>query len=184
MVMNLRKGLLLGLTLAALPSYGESGDGGDWSSPPVAAFLGWTWPVTVYEAESGQLTGTAAVAGASDESDRAVGDLGGEASHRQAVVLTDAGDGVSWGIHAPQAGANAVVVRFSIPDAAAGGGASGTVDLSVHDALGKVRIQRVLKLNSRYAWLYGGVMDGDQAVQRARQRGDPRHRRFSDPSLR
>jgi hypothetical protein len=156
----LRTGLLLGLTLAALPSYGESDDGGDWRSRPVAAFLGSTWPVTVYEAESGRLTGTAAVAGASDESDRAVGDLGGEASHRQAVVLTDAGDGVSWAIQAPQAGANAVVVRFSIADAAAGGGASGTVDLSVHNALGKIRTQSVLKLNSRYAWIYGGVMDG------------------------
>ena len=105
-VNELRKGLLrnvllLGLTLAVPPSYGESGEGGDWSAPPVAVFLGSTWPVTVYEAESGQLTGTAAVAGASDESDRAVGDLGGEASHRQAVVLTDAGDGVSWGIQAP-----------------------------------------------------------------------------------
>ena len=126
----------------------------------VAPSLGLSWPVATYEAESGQLAGGARVVGSADERDRLVGDLGGEASHRQAVVLTAPGDSVSWVTQGAQGGANAIVLRFSIPDAPDGGGAGADLDLSVQDPSGRTRYQHTLQLTSRYAWLYGGVMDG------------------------
>jgi len=122
--------------------------------------LGLTWPVATYEAESGRLSGTAIIVGSADGSDRSVGDLAGEASHRQAVLLTSAGDTVSWVTEAPQEGANALVLRYSIPDAAGGGGATGRLELSIRSHSGATRLHKTLTLTSRYAWLYGGVMDG------------------------
>lgn len=119
-----------------------------------------TWPVASYEAESAQRTGSAAVIGAADQSDRTVGDLAGEASQRQAVVLTGVGDSVAWTVASGEAGANALVIRYSIPDAPLGGGASGQMMLSLLDSTGAVRLQQSLQLTSRYGWLYGGVMDG------------------------
>jgi hypothetical protein len=118
------------------------------------------WPVAVYEAESAQRTGGAVVVGAADRSDRSVGDLGGEASQRQAVVLTNTGDAVAWVVGPGEAGANALVVRYSIPDALGGGGVSGQVMLTIVDGAGNTQLQQSLQLTSRYSWLYGGVMDG------------------------
>jgi len=122
--------------------------------------LGLTWPVATYEAESGRLSGTAIIVGSADGSDRSVGDPAGEASHRQAVLLTSAGDTVSWVTEAPQEGVNALVLRYSIPDAAGGGGATGTLELSIRSHSGATPPHKTLTLTSRYAWLYGGVMDG------------------------
>lgn len=120
------------------------------------------WPVASYEAESAQLTGSATVIGAADQSDRSVGDLGGEASQRQAVVLTNAGDAIAWIVGPGQAGANGLILRYSIPDAPGGGGISGQLMLTILDGAGNAQIQQSLLLNSRYSWLYGGVMDGVQ----------------------
>lgn len=145
------------------------------------ATLGLAWPVVTYEAESGSLGGAAHLVGAPDGSDRTVGDLGGEASQRQAVLLTQAGDSVSWTVQASEGGANALVARFSIPDAAGGGGQSGSVTLTVTDPSGKTLLMQPLQLTSRYSWLYGGVLDGTKlynspadAVQYATASG-PRH---------
>ncbi len=125
-----------------------------------AATLGLTWPVATYEAEAGTLSGLAAIVGAADGSDRIVGDLGGEASGRQGVVLTQSGDSVSWTVQPTEAGANAVVVRYSIPDAPGGGGQSGSLMLTVVSPSGQSLVSQPLQLTSRYTWLYGGVMDG------------------------
>ncbi|MBV8209537.1 MAG: Ig-like domain-containing protein, partial [Burkholderiaceae bacterium] len=119
-----------------------------------------TWHVARYEAEAGMLSGAAAVVGAADGSDRAVGDLGGEASGRRAVTLIGAGDSVAWTVAASEASANAVVLRFSIPDAPGGGGLSGSLDLAIANKNGASRFADSLQLTSRYSWLYGGVMDG------------------------
>ena len=84
--------------------------------------------------------------------------MGGEASQRQAVVLTNTGDSISWTVKS-NVGANALVVRFPfrmhwrrwrrrIPA------------LTVVDTTGKTIIQQPLQLTSRYSWLYGGVLDG------------------------
>ena len=104
--------------------------------------------------------GGAIIVGAADGSTRAVGNLGGEASGRRAVVLSSTGDGVSWVVQPNDSGANAFVLRFSIPDASGGGGASGSLELTIKDAKGTVRLQQPLQLTSRYSWLYGAPMDG------------------------
>jgi hypothetical protein len=122
--------------------------------------LGLTWPVTTHEAEAGTLTGTAKVVGAPDGSDRAVGDPGGEASGRQAVLLTQPGDAVSWTTQPGEDGANALVVRFSMADAAGGGGQGGALALAITDPSAKPLYSQSLRLTSRYSWLYGGVKDG------------------------
>jgi hypothetical protein len=124
------------------------------------ATLGLTWPAVTYEAEAGTLVGAAHIVGAPDGSDRTVGDLGGEASQRQAVLLTQPGDSVSWTVQVSESGANALIARFSIPDAAAGGGQSGSAALTITDPSGKTLASQPLQLTSRYSWLYGGVMDG------------------------
>jgi hypothetical protein len=131
------------------------------------ATLGLTWPVATYEAEAATLMGGASIVGAADGSDRTVGDLGGEASQRQAVLLTQAGDAVSWVVQGSEANANALVVRFSIPDAAAGGGTTGSLALTIVDASGKTLQAQPLVLTSRYSWLYGGVKDGTKLYNSA-----------------
>ena len=116
--------------------------------------------VSTYEAEAGQLGGLASIVGAPDGSDRTVGDLGGEASGRQAVKLTANGDSISFVTQASDAGANAVVIRYSIPDAPYGGGENTPLTFSISNSLSVSRYSRTLALSSRYAWLYGGIMDG------------------------
>jgi hypothetical protein len=122
--------------------------------------LGLSWPVATYEAEAGRWGGSAILQGSADGSDRLVGDLGGEASQRQAVTLADAGDWVSWTVQATEQGANALVLRFSLPDAPDGGGQMGALDVVVADSDGGIRYRNTFSLTSRYAWLYGGVKDG------------------------
>ena len=48
------------------------------------------------------------------------------------------------------AGANALVVRYSLPDAAGGGGTSSSIELSING-----KPVRSLPVTSRYSWLYG-----------------------------
>ncbi|MBS2963919.1 right-handed parallel beta-helix repeat-containing protein [Actinocrinis puniceicyclus] len=71
--------------------------------------------------------------------------LPAEASGRSAVNLTP-GQYVEFTLPSP---ANAVTVRYSIPDAPTGGGITAPLDVSVngHD-------HRTLTLTSQYAWLY------------------------------
>jgi hypothetical protein len=123
---------------------------------------GSTWFVGAYEAERAALGGSAHIVGAADGSDRAIGDLGGEASDRRAVTLMNAGDSVSFTILPASDGTNAIVIRFSIPDAPNGGGQSQVMALSIAEESGAPRLNATLNLTSRYAWLYGGIMDGVQ----------------------
>src|ERR1700688_4011410 len=71
--------------------------------------------------------------------------LAAEASGRSAVSLTP-GQYVEFTLPGPT---NAINVRYSIPDAPAGGGITAPLDVTVngHD-------QRVMTLTSQYAWLY------------------------------
>lgn len=100
-------------------------------------------PFVEYEAEDQQTNGT--IIGPS----RTLGDLAEEASGRRAVRLDATGQKVSL---TTTAAANAIVIRYAIPDAPAGGGEDATLGLYVDG----VR-QQDLKLTSRYAWLYGGA---------------------------
>lgn len=70
-----------------------------------------------------------------------------ESSGRSAVKLTETGHYVEW--IAPRA-ANSLVIRYSMPDAAEGGGEQHSLSLYVNGTK-----KRSLELSSRYAWTYG-----------------------------
>jgi F5/8 type C domain/CARDB/Right handed beta helix region len=113
------------------------------SDTPMFVGQGANMPYDMYEAEDGSAGGGAAIVGPN----RTIGDLAGEASGRRAVTLNSTGAFVQWTSRVPT---NTFVVRFSIPDAAGGGGITSTLDLYVNGVL----VQPV-NLTSHYAWLYG-----------------------------
>ncbi len=105
------------------------------------AARGATTPYTEYEAEAGTTTG--AVLAAS----RTFHTVQAESSGRRAVRLSATGQSVSVTLTKP---ANAVTVRFSIPDTADGAGQ--TTPLALYANGTKVRD---LSLTSNYSWVYG-----------------------------
>jgi hypothetical protein len=105
------------------------------------ASRGATLPYTEYEAENAGTNGT--VLGP----DRAYLSQAAEASGRRAVRLGGAGQYAQFTLAQP---ANSVVVRFSIPDNAAGTGITAPLALFANGA--KVRN---LTLSSTYSWVYG-----------------------------
>lgn len=123
----------------------------DWTGRPInqkvfnlqtiANPRGATIPWTTYEAENGTTNGT--ILGPN----RDVGDPAGEASGRKAVKLVENGQYVQWTV---SKAANALVVRYSIPDAADGGGINSTISVYKNG----VYLQD-LSVTSKYAWLYG-----------------------------
>ncbi|GAA4686720.1 discoidin domain-containing protein [Promicromonospora umidemergens] len=116
-------------------------------------------PFDTYEAEDGVTGGGAVDVGPN----RVVGDLAGEASGRRAVTLDQTGAYVEW---TTRASANSLVVRFSMPDAAGGGGTNATLAVYVDG-----EFLKNIDLTSRYAWLYGNeASPGNQPGQ-----GAPRH---------
>jgi hypothetical protein len=98
-------------------------------------------PFTEYEAEQG--TTNATVIGP----DRAYGTLAAEAVGRQAVQLDGKGEYVEFTL---RKAANAVNVRYSIPDTADGRGRDASLGVYV-----KGRRVQSLALTSRYSWYYG-----------------------------
>jgi hypothetical protein len=106
-----------------------------------AAAPGAVVPWTTYEAETMTYSGT--LLGPS----YAQNTVEGEACDRMCVKLTDTGHYVA--LRAQQA-ANAIVVRYSMPDSAAGGGFDATISLYTNG----VYVQK-LPVTSKYSWLYG-----------------------------
>ncbi|MFB9237638.1 discoidin domain-containing protein [Plantactinospora siamensis] len=100
-------------------------------------------PYDMYEAEDGSVGGGAQVIGPN----RTIGDLAGEASGRRAVTLNTTGAYVEW---TSRSAANALVTRFSIPDAPGGGGIDSTLNIYVNGVLHKP-----ISLTSKHIWLYG-----------------------------
>lgn len=100
-------------------------------------------PYDMYEAEDGVTGGGAQVVGPN----RTVGDIAGEASGRKAVTLNNTGNYVEF---TTRAATNTLVTRFSIPDAAGGGGIESKLNVYVDGTLLKA-----IDLTSKYAWLYG-----------------------------
>ncbi|WP_432873463.1 discoidin domain-containing protein [Microbispora rosea] len=113
------------------------------STLPFFAGRGANMPYDMYEAEDGVTGGGATVVGPN----RTIGDLAGEASGRKAVRLTTTGSYVEW---TTRADTNTLVTRFSIPDAAGGGGTDATLNVYVNGGFLKA-----INLTSKYAWLYG-----------------------------
>jgi hypothetical protein len=116
-------------------------------------------PYDMYEAEDGTIGGGAAVVGPN----RTVGDLAGEASGRKAVTLNSTGSYVQW---TTKASTNTLVTRFSMPDAAGGGGIDSTLDVYVNGSFLKA-----INLTSKYAWLYGS----ETGPGNSPSAGGPRH---------
>lgn len=105
------------------------------------ATRGATLPYQEYEAESASsnvtATGPTTTYGTEDA----------EASGRKTMTLFSTGHYVEW---VASKAANALTVRYSMADAAQGGGTSNTLSLYVNGS--KVRS---LDLSSKYAWVYG-----------------------------
>ncbi|MEV5716586.1 CARDB domain-containing protein [Amycolatopsis mediterranei] len=117
--------------------------GNNTSTQSLFAGRGANMPYDLYEAEDGVVAGGAAVAGPN----RTIGDLAGEASGRKAVTLNSTGSSVEF---TTRAATNTLVTRFSIPDAAGGGGIDSTLNVYVNGTFLKA-----IDLTSHYAWLYG-----------------------------
>jgi len=79
--------------------------------------------------------------------DRAYGTLAAESVGRRSVQLQGAGKYVEFTLTQP---ANAVTVRYSVPDSADGAGLDATLGVSVNGAA-----YRSLPVTSRYSWYYG-----------------------------
>jgi hypothetical protein len=129
------------------------------SEKPLFVGRGANMPYDMYEAEDGVVGGGAAVVGPN----RTVGDLAGEASGRRAVTLNTNGAFVEF---TTRAATNTLVTRFSIPDAAGGGGNTATLNVYVDGTF-----LRAITLTSKYAWLYGSEVTPNNSPGS----GGPRH---------
>ncbi len=85
-----------------------------------------------------------------------------ESSGQRCVKLVTAGEFLEF---AAEASADALVIRYSLPDAPEGGGTSALLDLYVNG-----RKVGVLTLTSKYSWLYGKYPFSNQPAQ-----GKPRN---------
>ncbi|MGW1772779.1 carbohydrate-binding protein [Streptomyces sp. NPDC002104] len=136
----------------------ETGDSGDLQLDGIEvtgstpnATRGASLPYTAYEAEAG--TTNASVTGP----DRTYKTLASEASGRRAVVLDQTGEYVQFTL---AKAANALTVRYSIPDNAAGTGTNATLSLYANGAHTKD-----LALTSKYSWVYGAYPYGNDPSQ-------------------
>jgi hypothetical protein len=111
------------------------------TSPLAVAGRGATVGFTEYEAEDAATNGS--VLGMN----RTAGTLAGEASGRRAVQLTGAGKYVEFTLTRP---ANAIDVRYSLPDSPTGTGITAPIALYLNGAK-----NRDLTLTSKYSWYYG-----------------------------
>ncbi|WP_433089370.1 carbohydrate-binding protein [Dactylosporangium sp. CA-052675] len=105
------------------------------------AARGATLPYTEYRAADATTNGTKLAAS------RTFLTVASEATGRQAVQLTGAGQYVQFTLSKP---ANALTIRYSIPDSADGAGASAPISLYANGTHVKD-----ITLTSRYSWVYG-----------------------------
>ncbi|MEU5704532.1 discoidin domain-containing protein [Streptomyces aurantiacus] len=129
------------------------------ATQPLFVGRGANMPYDMYEAEDGTTGGGAATVGPN----RTVGDLAGEASGRKAVTLNSTGQYVEF---TTKAATNTLVTRFSVPDAAGGGGIDTTLNVYVNGTF-----RKALPLTSKYAWLYGA----ESGPGNSPSAGAPRH---------
>ncbi|GAA0803447.1 glycosyl hydrolase family 28-related protein [Spirilliplanes yamanashiensis] len=142
-----RRAGLAGLLAAALAATALTVSA--WSAAPPRASAGSAGtvagrgaavPFVEHEAEDAATTGTVLAPG------RRYGTLAAEASGRRAVVLDAPGEYVEFTLTAP---ADAVTVRYSIPDSADGRGRDGALLARAGTSV------TTLDLTSRYGWFYG-----------------------------
>ncbi|MFI7126709.1 discoidin domain-containing protein [Nonomuraea sp. NPDC050153] len=129
------------------------------SELPLFVGRGANMPYDTYEAEDAVIGGGATRVGPSRE----IGTFAGEASGRRAVTLNQTGAYVEF---TTRADTNTLVTRFSMPDAAGGGGLNSTLNVYVNGSFLKA-----IDLTSRYAWLYGA----EASPTNSPGSGPPRH---------
>jgi hypothetical protein len=144
----------------ALDNSGSTSAGGSvWQSTAVTGDANQMWqvvpvqigantPFISYEAESGTLGGgaTAVSLTASPTTEFSSPQL--EASGHAYVHLGQTGQSVTWTNNTGK-GITAINVRYSIPDAPAGGGITSTLDLLVNGVF-----RQALNVNSKQTWVY------------------------------
>jgi hypothetical protein len=114
------------------------------------AFPGATVPWTTYEAESMTIYGGTILGPppkAVDKNVTVINTVAGESSGQQCVKLQIQGSYVDF---VAQAAANAMVVRYSVPDTADGTGADYTISLYTNGVFAQK-----IPVTSKYSWLYG-----------------------------
>ncbi|EEF60601.1 glycosyl hydrolase family 28-related protein [Pedosphaera parvula] len=112
---------------------------------------GATVPWMTYEAENMTINGGAIIGPpprAVDKNVEITNTVAAESSGRLCVKLATAGQYVEL---TAQAAANAMVVRYSIPDSSDGAGIDSTISLYVNGTF-----IRKVPVTSKYSWLYGG----------------------------
>jgi len=146
--------MLLAITLGATTGVGSAVAAGDTDhgspssgvetvaalSPSLTAGRGADVPFVEQEAENATTNGSVIAP------DRTWFTLASEASGRSAVQLTRPGDYVEFTLTQDT---NAINVRYSIPDAANGGGITAPLDVSVDG-----KHTQTMTLTSQYSWLY------------------------------
>lgn len=125
------------------------------SSSAIPAGRGMNKPWTEYQLEKGRLGGGAIVL-APNRTKWDKNFIQAEAIGRSAVQLNNTGDSVAI---TNTKEANSVVLRFSIPDSASGGGMNATLGLYINGT----RVKS-LQLTSKYSWSYKGGLIGDPIV--------------------
>jgi len=118
------------------------------SSPAAAATVGATTPFTSYEAESGTLGGGATTVSLTTAPTTKFSSAPLEASGHSYVHFSGTGQFV-WFTNTTGKPINAINLRYSMPDTAAGGGTTATLDLSVNGVF-----RQALNVNSKQTWLY------------------------------
>jgi hypothetical protein len=137
------------------------------------AAVGATLPFTSFEGEAGTLTGGATTIRLNAAPTTEYASAALEASGHAYVRLNATGQAVQW-TNTTGAPISAINLRESIPDSAAGGGITATLDLYVDGVL-----RQALNLNSKQSWFYEG---GDNYNGSDQNPADGHPREFFDES--
>ncbi|MFD4605713.1 carbohydrate-binding protein [Streptomyces sp. NPDC058464] len=133
-----------------------------------SAAVGAATPFSVYEAESGTPGGGAAVRSLTSAPTSQYSSAALEASGHSYVHLDGTGQSVQWTNTTGQP-ISFLDVRASVPDSAAGGGITGTLNLYVNGVF-----RQALNLNSRQSWVYEGNGNYNTSDNQNPADGDPR----------
>jgi len=143
-------------TADATGQVAETNENNNTATQSIVVGRGASVPFTSYEVESGRYQGQLLEADAK----RTFGhtNFASESSGRKSVRLDAQGQFTEI---TSSVSTNSIVVRNSIPDAAAGGGQEATISLYANDQF----VQK-LTLSSRHSWLYGSTDDPEGLTNR------------------
>ncbi len=133
-----------------------------------SAAAGASTPFTTYEAEAGTLGGGAGAVSLTSAPTTQYSSAALEASGHAYVHLAATGQSVRW-TNTTGRPISFVNVRAGIPDAASGGGITGTLDLYVNGVF-----RQALNLNSKQSWVYEGNNNYNTSDDKNPADGSPR----------